>query len=380
MPKQARLFLAFPLSCASTQVYATPIDTLLASHPGCTPASCYISVTAVAKPNAGEWRQEGAGEVSEAQLWLVPLKDIDFPDPGLRLSNFQVGATAVTTAGTTATAAAAPATALPARTLLAEEEEEEEEEEDTADDNETDSGAKAEAQADSKEKLPKKAGGSKAADGAATKPGNSGTGGSGSNSGKKSFPRASRAFKSRFSSGAPKAPVPVAQKPAKNLRDRLHGGSAPEPSMVPSKVILPAGTPLTFTLTAQRPAALTQFLTKYRGRFSDDAFTAVHPCQPKTITFYPHVSAGPVTAEELAADLTVESLFNHQYGKAAVRKVQGGGGATAAEVQVPTVAAVAAPKPAVQQPPMAVKKVPAKAAAVATANILAVEKERHAPN
>lgn len=339
-------------------MYAAPIDTLLASHPGCTPTSCYISVTAVAKPDAGEWRQAGAGEVSEGQLWLVPLKDIDFPDPGLRLSNFQVGAaaTAATVAAPAPGAAAVAASGLPARALLADEDEDEdEEEEDDADDSEQ-GDAKAETQAD---KQHKKAGGS-TAHGA-------------TDSSKKTFPRASRTFRSRFSSGAPKPPVPVAsQKPAKNLRERLHGGSAPEPSMVPSKVVLPAGTPLSFTLSAQRPAALTQFLTNYRGRFSDDAFTAVHPCQPRTITFYPHVSAGPITAEELAADLKVESLFDHQYGKpAAARKVQGGGGV----VQVPTVAS--APT---QLPMAAVKKVPAKAAAVSTANILAVEKKRHAPN
>jgi hypothetical protein len=58
-------------------------------------------------------------------------------------------------------------------------------------------------------------------------------------------------------------------------------------------------------MSGNRPAALTQLLTKYRGRFSDDAFSAVHPCEPKTITFYPHVSVGPLAPEDLAADLKV---------------------------------------------------------------------------
>jgi hypothetical protein len=79
-----------------------------------------------------------------------------------------------------------------------------------------------------------------------------------------------------------------------------------------------APTPVSFILRSNRPAALTQFNTKIKGRFSDDAFTALHPCQPQTITFYPHASVGQLTPAQLMADLTAESLFDHQYGQAGI--------------------------------------------------------------
>jgi hypothetical protein len=179
-----------------------------------------------------------------------------------------------------------------------------------------------------------------------------------------------KSFRSRLSSGAI-API-AAQKAAKQSSNLAHGGggSTPVPGVhgsggstsVPRvrRTFLPAGTPISFTLSSNRPAAQTNLLTKFRGRFSDDAFTALHPCTPKTITFYPHVSAGSISPEEFEADLKVESLFDHQYGKPEVRKPKGGA------------AAVAAVKPA------KVKK--AESAAAATANFLVVESKRLAPN
>jgi hypothetical protein len=73
---------------------------------------------------------------------------------------------------------------------------------------------------------------------------------------------------------------------------------------------------VSFILKSNRPAVLTNFNTNIKGRFSDDAFTALHPCQPQKITFYPHASVGQLTAAQLMADLTAESLFDHQYGQA----------------------------------------------------------------
>jgi hypothetical protein len=73
---------------------------------------------------------------------------------------------------------------------------------------------------------------------------------------------------------------------------------------------------VSFTVKSSKPAVLTNFNTKIKGRFSDDAFTALHPCQPQKITFYPHESVGQLSASQLKADLTAESLFDHQYGQA----------------------------------------------------------------
>lgn len=272
----------------ASQVYVMPIETLLRTRPGCTTSSCYVSVTAVAKSG-----QEGAGEVSETQLWLVPLKDIDFQDPEMRLSNFHIGDSAAATVGV-ASLIGKP------RSLMADEL------------------AQNDTQAETQT-----------------------TGG--------------RSFRSRLSSGAT-GPVP-AQKPAKQSTNLVHGGGS---STVVRRTLLPAGTPISFTLSTNRPAAQTNLLTKFRGRFSDDAFTALHPCTPKTITFYPHVSVGPISPEEFEADLKVESLFDHQYGKPEARKAKGGA------------AAVAAVKPA--------KARRAESAAAATGNILAVETKRKAPN
>ncbi|KAF6253727.1 hypothetical protein COO60DRAFT_1703701 [Scenedesmus sp. NREL 46B-D3] len=47
---------------------------------------------------------------------------------------------------------------------------------------------------------------------------------------------------------------------------------------------------VSFTLKSNRPAVLTNFNTKMKGRFNDDAFTALHPCQPQKIVFHPHTS------------------------------------------------------------------------------------------
>lgn len=154
-------------------VWTMPTEDLLAGRTGCTATSCYIAVTAQGKlPTSTGAIQT---EVSEAQMFLVPLKTIDLPDPELELSGF-----------TSATASSANSTAEGVR----------------------------------------------------------------------------------------------------------------------------------FTLKSGRPAVLTQFDTGLRGRFSDDAFTAVHPCQPKQVTFYPHSSVGDLSPAQLQANLTVASLFNHQFGQA----------------------------------------------------------------
>jgi hypothetical protein len=284
----------------ASEVWSTRLATLLRTRPGCTEKTCYIQVTAVAKPS-----QPGAGEVSETQLWLVPLKDITFPDPELRLSNFRVGLP-----DTVGTAALPGRPRHGTRQLLAE---------DDKVDNEVEEAA-IQAHRTSK---------------------------------KKSEDKEHHTANDRVSSGAPEPVIKKIQ--PKDRSDAVHGGSSA--SIVPKRQAAAPGTPITFTLTATRTAALTNLLTKYRGRFSDDVFNALHPCTPKTITFYPHASAGPITAEDLASDLKVESLFDHQYDVAAAKR----GGFQ------PTVAAAAAvvgPKPS----------------QVITAAILNIEKKRHAPN
>lgn len=238
----------------ASQVWSTQIATLLRSRPGCKANSCYVSVTAVAKSN-----QPGAGDVSETQLWLVPLKDITFPNPELKLAGFQYGdiAAAADPLPAPAAPAAAPiaapadAAAVAGRALLEEE-------------------VLGSIQADAIDRL-----------------------------------------RTRFSSGAAPPPAP-AQDVAAVRKPRVrrpgsvsHGGLRVDQTLVPQRAWAPAGTPITFTMSANRPAALTQLLTKYRGRFSDDALTAVHPCEPQMITFYPHVSVGPLAPEDLAADLKV---------------------------------------------------------------------------
>jgi hypothetical protein len=283
----------------ASEVWSTRLATLMRTRPGCTEKTCYIQVTAVAKPN-----QPGAGDVSEAQLWLVPLKDITFPDPELRLSNFRVGLP--DTVGT----AALPGRHRPAgRQLRAE---------DDKVDNEVEEAAIL-----------------------ARKPYK-----------KKTEEVEHRTTSDRVSSGAP---AHVTTKPApKDRLDAVHGGSS---TTTPKRQAAVPGAPITFTLSTTRTAALTNLLTKYRGRFSDDAFNALHPCTPKTITFYPHISVGPITAEDLAADLKVESLFDHQYGVAAAKKGP-------FQPTVAAAAAVVGPKPS----------------NVSTAAILNIEKRRNAPN
>lgn len=169
----------------ASQVLAAETAEILTTIPGCTRATCYLDVTVtrkVAEPSKVQ------SEISEAQLFFVPLKDIDLPNPGLNISGF-------------------------------------------------------------KQVQPQSQGGADV-----------------------------------------------------NSSQNLSGNSSD---------------PVTFTLTASRPAVLTYLNTKFRGRFSDDAITALHPCKPKQITFYPHSSEHGVTANALAADLTVESLFDHQFGTAA---------------------------------------------------------------
>lgn len=168
----------------ASQVLAVPTADILATQPGCTDSTCYLDVTVTNQDNVGA---DGLMETSGTQMFFVPLKDIDLPDPNLQLLDFHEAS-------------------------------------------------------------------------------------------------------SNSSAG-------------------VAAGDNSTQSLVSS--------PVSFTLAASRPAVLTYLNTKYRGRFSDDAFTAVHPCTPKKVTFYPHESVTGLNAADLAADLTIESLFDHQYGSAA---------------------------------------------------------------
>uniref|UniRef100_A0A383W609 beta-mannosidase n=1 Tax=Tetradesmus obliquus TaxID=3088 RepID=A0A383W609_TETOB len=175
----AALFTVPVAPLFAEMVWTMPTEDLLATRKGCTKTTCYISVTA-----SGKASPSAAEETSVAQLFLVPLKDINLPDPELQLSEFR-----------------------PLR-------------------------------------------------------------------------------------------------PSQNSAEPADSDSADSPAAV------------TFTLKSNRPAVLTNLNTKIKGRFSDDAFTALHPCQPRSITFYPHASVEQLTAAQLKADLAAESLFDHQYGMA----------------------------------------------------------------
>lgn len=177
-------------------VWSMRTEELLASRKGCSATSCYVAVSATGAADGAE-----EVETSEAQLWLVPLRELDLPDPGLSLSNFR----ALPAAGAATTSNPSPM------------------------------------------------------------PGGGGA------------------------SATPAAPAPIA-----------------------------------FTLSASRPALLTTFVTKLKGRFSEDALTTLHPCSPKEVTFFPKPGAAPVTAEGLRAGLVVESLFDHQFGTAAAARMEAG--------------------------------------------------------
>lgn len=362
----------------ASQVWEIKTSALLRSRPSCTPATCYVAVTAVAKPG-----QPGAGEVSETQVFFVPLKDIKFTDPGMALTNFALASSSAARAGADAPAtlesaaaaakvnsadslsSATGAAAAPARTLLQ-----------TADSSGSLRSRMSAGGRDGALLTPRRSGGS----GAASRRQEAVHGGGVSGSVGAGSGRDTAAGDDRVSAGAGRggsnheaahqSPATAAPLPAAPLPE------APSEEIIHEEVIEP-GTPISFTLSTTRPAVLTNFLTRFRGHFSDDAFTALHPCAPKRITFFPHVSAGPISAAEFAADLKVESLFNHQYGEpqpavaAAASTVVGTAGGAA------SVAGVAG---GAQPSVVAAAAAAANAAHPASALIAAVESKRHTPN
>lgn len=272
----------------ASEVWSTPLLTLLRSRPNCTTTTCYVSVTAVAKPN-----QPGAGDISETQLWLVPLKDIDLPDPQLSVSDFQLVTDEAAIVGT----ASLPRRPRGARTLLAKEKQ--------ADEHTHGHGRKYRSHIVS---------------------------GGGLHSSNPPAPTTKPKWQETVHAGPILPPLGEESAPDNASAPIKDTVSKPVPAPVapsPPKPAPKPGTPISFTLSSTRPAALTNLLTSYRGRFSDDVFTAFTPCSPKKITFYPHVSAGSITAEDFAADLQVESLFTHQYGKPVPSTAKGGAAAIA---------------------------------------------------
>lgn len=322
----------------AAEAWSTAILTLLRNRPGCTVASCYVSVIAVAKPN-----QVGAGEVSEAQLWLVPLKDIDFPNPELSLSNFRLGADQppIDDSLPELQTATKP---NPMRSLLSQ-----------------GAGVAADvAQSTDRRYRSRIRSGGGVSESTSAPDAVQFKRKSVMHAGPIAAPPQHQGEQPEVPAQQPDAgdnqpaseqpPInnqqpstPVVQPPTSNddplLDEEPQGPVQLQPAPAPinppkqSQPPPPPGTPITFTLSAQRPAALTNLLTNYRGRFSDDAFTAVHPCSPRTITFYPHASEGGITAEDFAADLQVESLFDHQYGKPEA-KAKTGGAASVASFKV----------------------------------------------
>lgn len=83
---------------------------------------------------------------------------------------------------------------------------------------------------------------------------------------------------------------------------------------------------LSFSLQASTAASHVLLTSPHLGYFSDNAVTAVHPCLPQTVTFYPHSSVQQLTPDALLSSLKVESLFNHQFGSAGGGGNGGGGG------------------------------------------------------
>jgi hypothetical protein len=61
----------------ATKVQSFEVADLLAMRPGCTATTCFLTATATA---------EGVAP-TESQLWLVPFKAIEFPDPELRIES-----------------------------------------------------------------------------------------------------------------------------------------------------------------------------------------------------------------------------------------------------------------------------------------------------
>jgi hypothetical protein len=294
----------------ASEAWSMPVDKLLASQPGCTRHSCYVSVSAVARNG-----QDGAGEASEAQLWLVPLKDINFPNPGLQLTGFAQQTVVATEPSYSEADAEAVARATNSY-----------EGESANPDMATDAADEAGLM-----QLPAAA----SYEGASAwqpeeKPAyptsfvrEAGAARSASTS--------TAAFRNRLWAKATGKQIPLAgkvaaaaaaaaSKPVKGKPGKASGAASASTSAVKPAAAAAAaaatGAPITFTLSAARPAALTTLVTKYRGRFSDDGLTALHPCAPRTVTFYPHASVGRLSPEDLAADLKAESLFDHQYGAA----------------------------------------------------------------
>jgi hypothetical protein len=61
----------------ASKVKSIDVEDLLAMRPGCTATTCFLTATATA---------EGVAP-TESQLWLVPFKTIEFPDPELRIES-----------------------------------------------------------------------------------------------------------------------------------------------------------------------------------------------------------------------------------------------------------------------------------------------------
>lgn len=64
----------------ATRVWSKSLDELVSLRPGCTAITCYLTVTANV-PDV---------DASESQLWLAPFKQIEFPDPSLRIQDVKI--------------------------------------------------------------------------------------------------------------------------------------------------------------------------------------------------------------------------------------------------------------------------------------------------
>lgn len=65
----------------ATRVWSASTSELLAMRPDCSAATCFLVARVSARDAAGEPLE------SESQLWLTPFKNIDLPDPALRIAS-----------------------------------------------------------------------------------------------------------------------------------------------------------------------------------------------------------------------------------------------------------------------------------------------------
>lgn len=115
--------------------------------------------------------------------------------------------------------------------------------------------------------------------------------------------------------GATSAPTPEVSE-AQVWLAPLKDINLPQPDLRVGDMKTEADGSLSFLLSASRPAALTQLSTPSAGHFSDDALTALHPCEPVRLRFVPAATEQPLDAEQLAESLSVTSLYDHQFGLA----------------------------------------------------------------